>query len=103
GGSTMKLRIALTLLLAALLPATALAGGPGGRHHGPNAGHHRHGILYAYEGTLAAAPSATNFTVNVERGNRAALQSLLGPSAQQTFTYDASTEFLLWSHGVPTI
>src|SRR5262245_57493399 len=65
---TMKTKLALTLLLAALLPAAALAAPPAGRHHG-------HGILYSYSGTLAAAPSGTSLTVDVETGNRPALKS----------------------------
>jgi hypothetical protein len=92
----MKIKLAITLLLACLLPAAALAGPPNGRHH-------QRGILYAYEGTLAAVPGSSSLTVDVETGNRPALQSLLGQSAEQTFSYDSSTEFLLWSHGVPTV
>ena len=48
-------------------------------------------------------PSANSLTVDVEGGNRPALQSLLGQSAEQTFAYDSTTEFLLWSHGIPTV
>jgi len=99
----MKFKLVLTLLLAAVLPATALAGGPGGRHHGPKADHHPRGILYVYDGTLAAVPSSTTLTVDIQSGNRAGLQSLVGQSAEQTFSYDSSTEFLLWAHGIPTV
>src|SRR5262249_20494317 len=96
---TMKTKLVIAFLLAALLPASAAATQPDRHGH---RGHHR-GILYAYEGTLAAVPSSTSFTVDIQTGNRAALQSLLGQSAEQTFSYDASTEFLLWAHGVPTV
>ena len=92
----MKTKLALTLLLAALLPAAALAAPPAGRHHA-------HGIVYSYAGKLAAAPSGTSLTLDVETGNRAGLQSLLGQSAEQTFAFDSSTEFLLWSHGIPAV
>jgi len=92
----MKTKLAIALVLAALLPATALAGKPD-RHR------HHHGILYTYAGVLAAAPSASSLTVDVETGNRPALRSLIGQSAEQTFAYDSTTEFLLWSHGVPTV
>ena len=84
-----------------MLPAAALADRP--ERQQSQRQHHQRGILYTYAGTLAAAPSATGLTVDVERGNRPALKSLIGQSAQQTFTYDESTEFLLWSHGIPTV
>jgi hypothetical protein len=92
----MKTKLALVLLLACLVPAAALAAPPGGRHH-------HHGIVYTYAGKLAAAPSATSLTVDIETGNRPALRSLIGQSAEQTFAYDSSTEFLLWQHGIPTV
>jgi hypothetical protein len=90
----MKTKLVLVALIACLLPAAAFAGDPG-RHH--------RGILYTYVGTLAAAPTSSSLTVDIEGGNRPALKSLIGQSAQQTFAYDSSTEFLLWSHGIPTV
>jgi hypothetical protein len=90
----MKKMLLIAALAASLVPAAALAAKPDGRHGG---------ILYTYAGQLAAAPTSTTLTLNVEAGNRPALRSLLGESAQQTFAYDESTEFLLWSHGVPTV
>ena len=68
----MKTKLAITLLLACLLPAAALAAPPNGRHH-------QRGIVYAYEGTLAAVPGASSLTVDVETGNRPALKSLHRP------------------------
>jgi len=91
----MKLKLAITLLLACLLPAAAFAAQPDRHHH--------RGILYTYAGTLAAVPSATSVTVDIDNGNRPALKSLIGQSAEQTFAYDSSTEFLLWQHGIPTV
>jgi hypothetical protein len=90
----MKTKLVIAALLACLVPAAALAAQPVGQHRG---------ILYTYVGTLTAAPSSTALTLDVKTGDRPALRSLIGQSAQQTFAYDASTEFLLWSHGVPTV
>jgi hypothetical protein len=92
----------IAALLACLVPAVATAAGPGGKAD-RGRGHHPRGILYTYAGTLAAAPSATGLTVDIENGNRPALHSLLGQPAQQTFAYDEHTEFLLWSHGIPAV
>jgi len=89
----MKARLLCVALCAVLLPAAANASpGRGGR-----------GILYTYAGQLSAAPGPTSLTLAVQTGNRAALQSLLGQSDQQTFSYGSSTEFLRWSGGVPTV
>ena len=90
----MKLKLLIAALLACLLPAAAMAAHPN-RHH--------RGIVYSYAGVLAAAPTSTTLTVNIEAGNRPALRSLLGQGAQQTFAYDPSTQFLLWSRGIPTV
>jgi hypothetical protein len=89
----MKARLLLVAVCALLLPAAANAG----------SGSPDHGILYTYAGQLAAVPGSTSLTLGVESGNRAALQSLLGQSDQQTFSYDASTEFLRWTGGVPAV
>ena len=107
----MKTKLMIAALLACLVPAAALAAPAGhpGRHQHQNQqqqGHRQHqqrGILYVFTGALSAAPSATSFTLTVEGGNRPALKAMLGQSAQQTFAYDSSTEFLLWSHGIPTV
>jgi hypothetical protein len=90
----MKAKLMLAALLTGLLPAAALAAGSGG---GPRK------ILYTYAGTLAASPSTTSVTLDVENGTRAALRTLLGQSDRQTFSFDSSTEFLRWANGVPTV
>ena len=41
--------------------------------------------------------------MHVTGGNRLALRKLLGQGADQTFTYDANTIFLLWQGKVPTV
>ena len=89
----MKARFLLVALCAVLLPAAASAA----------SGSPDHGILYTYAGQLSAAPGSTSLTLGIQTGNRAALQSLLGQSDQQTFSYDASTEFLHWASGVPSV
>src|SRR5947208_3476541 len=101
----MKTKLMIAALLACLVPAAATAARPDhpGRHHHQQQQqhqqqHHQRGILYVFSGPLAAAPTATSFTLTVEGGNRAALKAMLGQSAQQTFAYDSSTEFLLWAH-----
>jgi hypothetical protein len=92
----MKTRIVIAALLALLLPAVALAG------NATSDRKHR-GILYWYVGELAAAPTSNSLTVNIEGGNRPALKTLIGQSAQQTFTYSERTQFLLWQNGIPTV
>jgi hypothetical protein len=89
----MKTRLLIAALVACLLPAAALA--QPDRHH--------RGVVHSYVGTLAAAPTSNGLTVNIEGGNRPALKTLIGQSAQQTFAYDSHTVFLLWSKGVPTV
>jgi len=89
----MKVRLLLVAVCAVLLPAAANAA----------PGHGNRGVLYTYAGQLSAAPGSTSLSLAVQSGNRVALQSLLGQSDQQTFAYGASTEFLRWSGGVPTV
>ena len=59
--------------------------------------------LYLYVGTVAGAQSGGHIALHVTAGNAHALRSLVGQSADQTFTYDASTIFLLWQGKVPTV
>jgi hypothetical protein len=61
------------------------------------------GVEYSFFGQLNAAPAGGQLSVTVQRGNRAALRAMLGQSVSQTFTYGGKTEFLKWSHGVPTV
>jgi hypothetical protein len=60
-------------------------------------------IRYRFLGQLTAAPANGQVPVTVQRGNRAALHAMLGQSVSQTFAYGPKTEFLKWSHGVPTV
>jgi hypothetical protein len=58
--------------------------------------------LFLFRGTFTSA-TATTLSVHVTGGNRLALRKLLGQGADQTFTYDANTVFLLWQGKVPTV
>jgi hypothetical protein len=90
--SKRTLRIALAALSLALLIAGAAQGG-GFRAH------------YIFRGHLLATPptNATSVSVSVEGGNRIALRKMLGASVNQSFTVGTGTEFLRWSHGIPTV
>ncbi len=59
--------------------------------------------LYLYVGTVAGPQSDGKLALHVRAGNRRALRSLIGQSADQTFTYDEGTIFLLWQGKVPSV
>ena len=59
--------------------------------------------LWLYVGTVAGPQSGGHIALHVTAGNRRALRSLLGQSADQTFTYSDGTIFLLWQGKVPTV
>lgn len=59
--------------------------------------------LYLYVGTVSGAQDGGHVALHVTAGNRRGLKSLLGQSADQTFSYDENTIFLLWQHRVPTV
>jgi len=86
------LRVVLAALSLALLGAGAAQGG-GGRAH------------YIFRGHLLATPpaNATSISLTVEGGNHIALKKMLGSSVDQNFAVGTGTEFLKWSHGVPTV
>jgi hypothetical protein len=91
--SKRVLRIVLAASSLALLAVGAAQGGGGFRAH------------YVFRGHLLATPpaNATSIAVSVEGGNRIALQKMLGQSVNQNFTVGTGTEFLKWSHGIPTV
>src|SRR3954469_22586711 len=62
-------------------------------------------VSYTFTGHLQVdpSPSATSLPVTVDTGNHIALQKLVGETKNRNFTVDASTEFLLWSQGKPSI
>lgn len=86
------LRVVLAALSLALLAAGAAQGGAARAH-------------YIFRGHLLATPpaNATSISLTVESGNRIALNKMLGSSVDQTFAVGTGTEFLKWSHGVPTV
>jgi hypothetical protein len=86
------LRVVLAALSLALLAAGAAQGGAVRAH-------------YIFRGHLLATPPAntTSISLTVEGGNRIALRTMLGAGVDQTFTVGTGTEFLKWSHGVPTV
>ena len=60
-------------------------------------------LLYRYVGTVAGPQAGGHIALHVTAGNAHALRSLVGQSADQTFTYGDSTIFLLWQGKVPTV
>ena len=52
---------------------------------------------------LADAGSSSSLYVDVNGGNRLALKKLVGQSDNQHFAVDSNTQYLRWSHGVPTV
>jgi hypothetical protein len=59
---------------------------------------------YVFNGRLLAdAGSSTSLYVDVNGGNRPALRKLVGQSDNQYFAVGSGTQYLRWSHGVPTV
>jgi hypothetical protein len=88
----MRIKLVLFSLVAALLCAGAATAG-----NGPAK------FLFRFQGQLTATPSNAGVPITVQGGNRAALRAMLGQSVAQTFAYGTTTEFLKWSHGIPTV
>jgi hypothetical protein len=83
----------LAVMCLALLAVSTAAQGAGA------------GARYVFRGHLLATPpaNATSISISVEGGNRIALEKMLGASVNQSFTVGTGTEFLKWSHGIPTV
>ena len=92
------MRSRLVLLVAAVVALIAAASALA--DNGPAKAH---GVHYAFLGQLTATPSNGAVPITVEGGNRAALRAMLGQPVTQTFAYGATTEFLRWTNGVPTV
>ena len=88
----MKHRLMLALALATVACATVAAAALGGGQSRP----------YEFRGALLNA-SSTSLQVQIDGGNHAALRALIGQSQDQTFALGATTEILIWSHGVPHV
>ena len=58
--------------------------------------------LYLFRGTLSSVGTST-VSIHVTGGNRRALRTLIGSSADQSFAFDGDTIFLLWQGKVPTV
>lgn len=92
--TTTTLMLGVALALFGALGATgALA------ETAPN----QHLTRFTFAGRLQAAPTSGSLSILVEGGSKPALRKMLGQGVIQTFSYDSSTEFLKWSHGVPSI
>jgi hypothetical protein len=88
------------ILLGALLALTILTVGASASF----AAHSSGSRLYIFNGRmLADAGSGSTISVDVNGGNRAALRKLVGQSDNANFAVDAHTQYLRWSHGVPTV
>lgn len=59
--------------------------------------------LYLYVGTVAGGQAGGHIALHVTSGNWRGLQTMLGASLDQTFTYDGNTIFLLWQGKEPTV
>jgi hypothetical protein len=61
-------------------------------------------VTYIFNGRLLVdAGSSSSLYVDVNGGNRPALKKLVGSSDSQHFAVGSGTQFLRWSHGVPTV
>jgi hypothetical protein len=88
----MRTKLVLLSLAAALLCAGAALAG-----NGPAM------FRFTFQGQLTATPANGGVPITVQGGNKAALQAMLGQPIAQTFAYGATTEFLKWSKGIPTV
>jgi hypothetical protein len=88
----MRTKIFLATAAAALLVTGAAFAGNGPAQ-----------IRYSFLGQLTATPANGGVSITVQGGNRVALRAMLGQPVTQTFAYGASTEFLKWANGVPTV
>jgi len=60
--------------------------------------------LFLFNGRLLAdAGSSPTIAVDVNGGNHLALKKLIGQRDDVNFAVDANTQFLRWTHGVPTV
>ena len=88
------------ILFGALLAVAILTAGASATFAARTGGNQ----LYIFNGRmLADAGSGSTIAVDVNGGNRAALKKLVGQSDSASFAVDASTQYLRWSHGVPTV
>ena len=61
-------------------------------------------INFQFNGRLLEdAGSSSSLFVDVNGGNKPALRKLLGQSDTQQFAVNSGTQYIRWSHGVPTV
>ena len=61
-------------------------------------------LTYLFNGRLLAdAGSSSSLYVDVNGGSKPALKKLVGQSENQNFAVGANTQYLRWTHGVPTV
>jgi hypothetical protein len=59
---------------------------------------------YVFNGKLLAdAGNSASLHVDVKGGNKAALRKMIGQGADQYFAVDSHTQYIRWSHGVPSV
>ena len=88
------------LVLAALLAFAILTVGTSATLAARGSGN----VLYVFNGRLMAdAGSNPTIAVDVNGGNKRALRKLVGQSDNASFAVDAHTQYLRWTHGVPTV
>jgi hypothetical protein len=88
------------ILFGALLAVTILTVGVSATFAARSNG----AALYIFNGRmLADAGSGSTISVDVNGGNRVALKKLVGQSDSANFAVDANTQYLRWTHGVPTV
>ena len=88
------------LLFASLLALALLTAGTSATL----AAHGSGNALFIFNGRMMAdAGSNPTLAVDVNGGNRLALKKLIGQSDDRNFAVDANTQFIRWTHGVPTV
>jgi len=62
------------------------------------------GALFIFNGRLLADPgNSPRILVDVNGGNRIALKKLIGHGDNQPFAVGPNTQYIRWTHGVPTV
>jgi hypothetical protein len=89
----MRLTTLIAIGLAALITAAGAGAAPSAAHT----------IQFRFLGQLTAVPANGQVQVNVQQGNHAGLNAMLGQSVSQKFDYGSKTEFLKWSKGIPAV
>jgi hypothetical protein len=88
------------LLFASLLALALLTAGTSATLAARGSGN----ALFIFNGRMMAdAGSNPTLAVDVNGGNRLALKKLIGQSDDRNFAVDANTQFIRWTHGVPTV